>query len=175
MHATDSRRLVQVNGARLGRIAPGAERGPLRVWDGRLYVSCVCACVRRSSSRLKKARCPEIFQMRWVPCKHTPVGRIRCGAAGAGRARGGARSPSCLGWRPLRVVLVCVAPPQCSGGQGIAKARRDLSIALTPTQIHASRSKSMWRGRGGPRSRRRAVRTGFGIIVRVRSFACAGQ
>ena len=46
------------------------------------------------------------------------------------------------------MVLVCVTPPQCSGGQGIARARRDLSNAVGSAQIHAGLSKSMWRGRG---------------------------
>ena len=39
----------------------------------------------------------------------------------------------------------------------------DLSNAVGSAQIHTGLSKSMWRPRGGPRSRRREVRTGFGI------------
>ena len=51
----------------------------------------------------------------------------------------------------------------------------DLSNAVGSAQIHAGLSKSMWRGRGGPRSRRREVRTGFGTTPLVCGFACAGQ
>ena len=61
------------------------------------------------------------------------------------------------------------------GGAGIVRARRDLSNAHGRAQIHAGLSKSMWRGRGGPRSRRREVRTVFGITPLVCGFACAGQ
>ena len=43
------------------------------------------------------------------------------------------------------------------GGSGIARARRDLSHAHRRVQIHAGLSKSMWRGRGGPRALRRMV------------------
>ena len=51
----------------------------------------------------------------------------------------------------------------------------DLSNAVGSAQIHAGLSKSMWRGRGGPQSRRREVRSLFGITAIMCGFARAGQ
>ena len=61
------------------------------------------------------------------------------------------------------------------GGLRIARARRDLSNAHRRVKIHAGLSKSMWRGRGGPQSRGRAVPSGSGITALVCGSACAGS
>ena len=147
----------------------------------------------------------EIFQMRPIARRFTPVCRSRCGAGGAGRARGGTRSARNLGQRALCAVLlvqtnrkdtpgrnlgqraVCVylardrmlrgfcLSRSSPGGPRMARARRDLSNAPYSARGHAGLSKSMWRGLGGPRPRRNRVPQGFGPGRRVRGFAYAGQ
>ena len=83
-----------------GRLAPAAES----------TVSGM-GCPRRWRPEAREGRgsveLVEIFQMRIVACRFTPVCRNRCGAGGAGRGPGAGWSDRRLGTAPLRAAL-CV-------------------------------------------------------------------
>ena len=89
----------------------------------------------------------EIFQMRWIARRFTPVCRSRCGAGGADRGPGAGRFVRNLAHRPLRVILLVQANRKDTLARNLAQAAES-----TGSGMGCPRRRAPGPGRAGDRS-----------------------